>query len=429
MRERIRKFVCRGLWLCLCLIPTLFTSVWCLARNSSLYSRWLREVWQSELTSAIGWDVLVAGIAEPSPNRYRLLDVRIVDSETGVPWMRFDKIEVSRQSNRWVAVSPRGELLSDHMPELALSLHARMTRQRVQHDWSGELAIDELRMLRVSSEKSVHSVQLRLQNSEAGPRAELEFCSRSDELSRPVRITVLRDRQQSPPLTRCTIDARATPLLCSDWQPCFAPLELLGRDSVFEGWISLTLGGSSIQGVIRGQLEDVDLETLVARPFDQSLSGRASIRIHHLEWAAGRVQDVSGELLSVDGTISRTLIESLVDPTSMRWQWSERIAKSRDDEYPYEKLAVAFRANELGIVLSGKCPGRRSGVIMANSAGPILYEPASTSPIQATALIRSLTGNVNVSAALSAAGESLARVLPSPTESRSAAVRTSAEHR
>lgn len=216
MDERIRRRIFRLGWVALCAVPTCLNAAWCCYRHTPHYAQATTEQWQQELTRSLGAELFMARVEQPQPGHLRFHNLRVVDPETSIPWVRIDRVDAVQSDRGWVLVVPRAEVLGEQLSEFLAIVHDRFLRRARPHATEWELVVEQVTLHEAASNRSAKNLQVRIRNTVEGPRAEIEAAVVSGAEDKPVRLTVARHRQQSPALTRWTIDTGESSFPCVD---------------------------------------------------------------------------------------------------------------------------------------------------------------------------------------------------------------------
>jgi hypothetical protein len=304
-------------------------------------------------------------------------------------------------------------MLGEQLPEFLAIVHDRFLRRTRAADAELELFVEQLTLREATSNRTARNLQVRIRHAVEGPRAEIEAVLAGDADAKPVRLTVARHRQQSPALTRWTLDTRRSPFPCADLARWLPGLMMLGEGCDFEGLLTFQNPGAGWEGSLQGRFSPVDLQAVARQVTGHSLSGSGELLIFDAEFSGGRIVDATGELHFQDGRIGRPFALALASNSGLRFRPASRLEKMRQAEFAFRQLAMAFRVSEQGLELRGRCEPDRSNAILTDDEGPLLAEPGS-SHIPVASLIRALSSDREATVPATREAERVSAVLPLP---------------
>lgn len=260
-----------------------------------------------------------------------------------------------------------------------------------------------------------------LDAADENPRSWARFFVAGVEAENPVAVKVVRNRQISPPVTRCELNTGGSPLPCSllaQMLPAFGPL---GDDSTFRGYLWAAHDSDGWRGELTGWLDRVDLHGLVTERFPHRLSGQGSVQVQSAVVSRGQLRAASGTLHSAAGTISRSLLLSAAE--GLQTPIGTDLPARNDELFEYGQLALQFTLDDRGVLVAGLCgPTAPKGALLLDPAGrPLLYEPLGRQTV--AGLLRTLVPQQETLVPAAAEVQQLIGVLPVEPLRRPAEIR------
>jgi hypothetical protein len=178
-----------------------------------------------------------------------------------------------------------------------------------------------------------------------------------------------------------------------------------------------------VQGKLRGQLTDLQLQKLLPRDSRHQWSGEATIDWDHLRWHDGRVQEAQGLLRAGRGMASQSLVADAVQLLYCQ----AAVDLGGEPSLAFDELACRFQLQAAGLTVWGECelraPGaasqarasqnRTSGCLLARRGMPLLWQSKYVVPVaQLVRLATSPSHGWTLPATREA--ERLAQLLPLP---------------
>ncbi len=149
----------------------------------------------------------------------------------------------------------------------------------------------------------------------------------------------------------------------------------LGPRSRLAGVFSLQRTRHGTKANFKGELSEIELETLVGVHFGQSLSGDANLELTNAAFEAGRLVAAEGTLRAGPGFIGADLLQSAARNLALR----VGTTLSRGDTTGYQQLAIAFSLENRRLTLSGAFdqPASARALVVDRAKHPLLSEADS----------------------------------------------------
>jgi hypothetical protein len=356
------------------------------------------------------------GVRNPTRGVTVLEGLVLSDPETEACVARVRRIEMGHRGNELIVLAAQPELISQQMWRLCEALHDRVLRsstasQAQVHFYAGEV---HLKQSSVGGDSTLTDVHCRLTPTETGPQATIEFRDVALEMSEPAQLRFIRNRQVSPPATRCELRTRSTPLPCHLLADHVKILASLGDRATFQGTVEAMQGPDGWEGEVAGRFCHVDLDRLVTDRYDHKLSGSAEVVFRRAQFRSGKLIDAAGDVLCNGGAVSLSLLHQA--DKSLGLVADQRVrAVETDPLRRYQELKFGFTLNEQGLKIVGLCHGVGEGVVMADYFGPLLTDrPQEVTPV--AALVRTLSSRSGEQVPATYEACQLLYVLPPPSE-------------
>lgn len=414
LHERTRLFLCRAVFLVLCLMPTLFLCGAAAHYRSPSYLEARREEWIAVLSDKLGLDVKIGRLSYPLWNAALLEDLILLVPETGEEVVRTRYVEVVLDNGRWQVAAGQPDVNTASLPQLLDLLHYRLLRGQALHLAPLDFEARELTFRSPDAAQTFQNVHGELATIESGKRADVRFEVAGIESSTPLQLTIDRRRTDLGITTSCRLDTSETTLPCGALAPLAPWLQQLGVEATFRGQAALEQSALGAETEISGEFRDVDLDQLISlRIPHHKLTGSANVDFEHLQLRAGRIVEMQGTLQTCGGgTISRSLLLAVqsqldLDPGNRSPPLAEPLIR-------YGHLAFSFRLDAEGLSIAGDASPANRGVIMAGAkAGTLLME--SERPVMPAAyLLNTLSPRSEILIPATAEAKWLLELLPLP---------------
>lgn len=418
MHETTRRSTCRAGFLLGCIAPTLGTLAWIVYLATPFYQAAERTEWQRRLGDAIGAQVTLQAVQHPEPSLVRLERVTIRDPETGVVLADAPSIELTRQSDGWIAYVPQARTPRGQLRQFAARVQAAQWRKSSADLAEWQLLLGELQVTDRDSPVTLLDLQVRASHPGAASadrliRHEIEFRLPGLDMAQPVRLVVTRRRDSSQPYSEWQLSTGPQAIPAATLAIVRPEFVVLGENAQVTGTIRLSERDGRWTGEAEGRLAQVDLDGLVTGRFPHKLTGTAEVVLSRLAWEDGRLVSSAGTLTVARGIVSRSLLVAAASDEGLRLELSPRVAESDDSLLRFHELAFGFELTVEGLQIAGQCAGEQAGVLITDAQGPLLSE--ATQPlVPAVAIVRVLAPQNEIQVPASLQTETLLRWLPLP---------------
>jgi hypothetical protein len=413
MPDSSRLFLCRAGFVLFCVVPTALVGLWIVRRSTGDYALAQRAEWQRALSSRLGMAVEIDRVRYPSYATARLEGVRLLEPETRALAAQSATVEISAADQGWQIEAWQPQIAADQLEPLARLLAERLLRSAGGDIVRCTMAAHELTITSADQAQSFTQVAGRLEPASKGPQLALEFHLPMTQpaSATPARLTITRNRQQSPPASHYELDTAGNSLPCgllADLVPQFVHL---GRDCRFAGTASWTLGAAA-SGQFAGTLEGVDLDMLVTEHFPHQLSGQARVQVEQGLVAGSKLTELRGTLHAADGAISPSLLAAAAEHLQLAPP-ADLNSMPPGQAISYRRLAIGFHLDGNILRLAGSADPTKAGVLVANASGPILEAPPKHA-VAATNLLRVLLPESQFQVPATRQTDALVGLLPLP---------------
>ena len=413
MQPGLRLLICRSSFLLFALLPTLVVGGWIIRRGMPEYSLAQRTEWQRELSQRLGVTVAIGKLDYPQSSVARLSDVKLTNPETGELVATVREVEVSQNGDTLQIEASQPIVDAQQLSLLGPHLHQRL----LQSD-SSPLANCQLVATDVTLQSARGAITFQEligvlgQTPGGDPAIDLEFAvpTAHGDLSRGT-VSIVRNRQVRPPVTRWQLDTGNTPLPCWLAADALPQLRQLGPDAQFAGAAVWMLASDGLQGEITGRLTEVDLDSLVSEQLLHQLSGRATITFQPATIERGQLAQLRGSVQAMNGWVSPSLLIAASEHLGFELRSDLPLETSRP--VAFQQLAIGFDMSDRALLLNGGCDVSRPGVVLANAAGPIAEVPPQHSTA-AVNVLRTLLPESDWQVPATRQTGSLAALLPVP---------------
>jgi hypothetical protein len=385
LHDRTRRRICLAAFALLGVLPTLLTCGWCLSRNVPGCVRTEAE----RLSRQLGLDVTLGGLKFLRPGAMLCENVVIADPETGKPIFRCRLLEIARQRPGGQRNERRSVVeMTAAQPEVeaaALPLVWRCLRRAMEGS-SGRLDADlrlsaaGLTLRAAADSQTLTDVEGLMETLPEGMHAQLHFRLVGAETPEPARISLVRNRQVSPPADGFELYTGGGELPCNVLAMGLGEFGPLGSRCRFRGriWASETPDGW--QGELTGELAELDLGRIISDNFPHRMSGIGEATIYRARFRRGRLEEGAAILMAGPGTIDRSLLAAAVTRLGLVAgpALSERLAEAGrgdGDRVRYGQLALSATLDAEGLGLQGRCSTAEPGTILSDGRDRLLGDP------------------------------------------------------
>ncbi|MGD9645587.1 MAG: hypothetical protein AB7U73_07740 [Pirellulales bacterium] len=410
MHEHTQRTLCRLCFVALCAMPTAALLGWAGWLSSSGHLVGCEQ----QLAGRLGLSVRADRVEHPRPGQVRLHSVVLTDPETQEKVATIPRLEVSVGGRgtvvrltepRVVAVALAG--LWTRLSQQLAAAHSPLRLEANSLEWQGRTA-----------NYTLNELSAGLSFADKLGQAYLAF-KLDMPAAQPVRMRVVRDRGQVPPLVNWELQSPETAVPCALAWPWLDVPSWLGDASRFRGTLRSQQTAAGVRTEVVGQFVEVDLRQLVSAHFPHHLSGLAELQVHSARLVDGRVESISAAAVGGPGQVSRSLLAG-------GWEMLEMpgspLPPAAVDRIAYQRLALALLLDARGLVIEGRCSKERPDAVLVDAHRVLLNRPAR--PQSAASLVRLLCPPSTHVVPHGREAEGLLRVLPLPTPTPGATVNT-----
>ncbi len=422
MHERTRRQITFLLFLVLCVVPTATVAAWGAWWRSAGHVRLEAE----RLSWLLGMNVSLSAIGHPKPGEVLYEGLELASPETGRVVLRCRTLRTGWETakdqqgrERTVlaisAVEP--EIEADQTHGLWQLVDRVLSRRPESSGVFARLAAERITVKTAQGAGALTDVKGSMESEVRGTWAGMSFHGADVEMPRAASLRLTRNCQLASPALFLDLDTGGAALPCSFPAPGLEWLAALGPRAKFCGTVSTDLTSEGTSGVVKAQLTDLDLATIVSRQFPQhTLTGAATLSRAYAEFRRGRLEKVEGMLEVVGGgTISRSLFDAAAEHLRLSGRWPADVAGT----LPYERLGLAFAIDGGVLHLAGTCPLAEGRAILADHDRPLLAESEQT--LGTVNIVQMLVPPTGVQVAASPQTEWLLRRLVIPASGSDAA--------
>jgi hypothetical protein len=417
MHDRTRRLLCRLGFLLLCVLPTLAVAARIAVVRSPAYIAARRAECERRISDALGLAVTVRAAHQLLQGDTKLEDVVFTEPETGAPIGRIRHLEFGYRDGQLIVLASQPEIEGQQVWRLWESLHERVLRACRTEAPGAQIYAGEVTIRQADGQRATTLTDVcgRLNTTEAGPQATLEFREVALQMSEPAQLKITRNRQVQPPATRWELNTRSTALPCSLLADYLEMLRNLGEEATFQGTIEAMPTAEGWEGEIAGRFRDVDLDRVTGSlKLRHRLGGAAELVFRRATFREGRLIDAAGDVTCNGGAVSRSLLYQANE--SLGLVAASRVMTPQANTLMlFRELKLGFTLDKGGIQIAGQCDSAGPGVVMTDESGPLLSSQ-SREAVQVTALVRTLAPDTGEQVPANYEAYQLLHVLPIPAE-------------
>ena len=205
------------------------------------------------------------------------------------------------------------------------------------------------------------------------------------------------------------LETGGTPLPCSLLAALVHCEDWLGPNGAFQGTARIEETSAGRQIEVSGQIEGIDLQSVVGDHFPHRLTGTCSLSLERATIRDGRLEEATGSIHAGPGVVGASLLRSAANSLKMRAGNS----LADDEVLPYGELAAAFAWDAKGLTIHGQCETGEPGAVF-RSGNAILLTESSGGALPVTALVQALVPDSRVQVPATRQTDWLLRALPLP---------------
>lgn len=410
LHQRVRRRICQATFCALCALPTTGLLAWTgLLRTAGHVSDCQRQ-----FGSLLGMDVRFERVRYPQPGQTLYEGVELLDAESGLWIMRCRTLDVTRTGGR-IALAPSDVQVAAERGERLMQLVLR----RLTRELPGEEAIwlvpTTVTLQSPGGAQTYDDVECRLETQPEQAAAVIRFRLPQTEGGEAPALSIMRQRNNGTAITTIRLDTRGSSLPVAMFRPWLDLPALLGDDASFCGAVAIEHDGSAWSCEVAGDIDGIDLGTLVSRNLPHHLFGTARLRIDEARIVRGRLVTAEGELTSPAGTVGGPLLAAAVDCLGFR---TLEIAGgglpfSIDKNHEFQELALQFAIDETGLALAAAGAEASGAIVLDNRGDALLFAPVD-GRIPLVACIRALVPDNTLQVPATKETAALERWLPLP---------------
>jgi hypothetical protein len=409
LHETTKIHLCRAAFVALCLAPTCAALAWSVAVHLPTY----RRSHERAIAVQLGWQAQLAKASSPRPGTTLYEGLDLFDPETRQLLARLPFVEVQTNGTTIVVKLPFPATLNGERLEAFWKLGHDQTITSISRRQL-RLEAQNLTLHLPEGDESFTDLKCRVENGQDQARFELTFrrAVAGMKPAEPAELTVVRQRQTTPPGGVFQLVTGPTPLSCSLAAFVWPDVECLGKTGEFQGRILAAEQGGTWKTQLSGRATNIDLDLLISQRFPHKLTGRADAELEQVTIHAGRIETATGTIAAGPGIISRSLIQSAQAHLHLRAP--AEASPGAENLVRYERLGVAFQMSQQGLALKGDLPHAKGAMLIDDHRRTLLDEPAVLSqPV--VNLARALVPQSDVQVPATRETDRFTRALPVPS--------------
>ncbi len=409
LHETTKTHLCRAAFVALCLVPTCAALVWSVVVHLPGY----RRSHERAIAAQLGLHAQLAKASSPRPGTTLYEGLDLFDPETRQLLARLPFVELQISGTTIVIKLPFPATLNGERLEAFWKLaHDRTLASSVWRQL--RLEAQNLTLHLPEGDESFTDLKCHVENGQDQARFEMSFrrAVAGVKPAEPAELTVVRQRQSTPPGGVFQLVTGPTPLCCALAAFVWPDVECLGKTGEFQGRILAVEQGGIWKTELNGRATNIDLDLLISQRFPHKLTGRADAELEQVTIQNGRIETATGSIAAGPGLVSRSLIQSAqahlhLQAPSDTSQWADNLVR-------YERLGLAFQMSQQGLALKGDLPHAQRAMLIDDHRKTLLAEPAVLSqPV--VNLARALVPQSDVQVPATRETDRFTRSLPVPS--------------
>jgi len=367
----------RAAFFLFCIAPTVYTVFYLVERQlqtavAAVEEKPLLARAEQELAGYLGVKVTVGGL-EYQGNVTRISNLELHDPETDALLATADTVELYIAEGGELAIEPVGVTVqSEQLSRLGEILHGRVLRE-LPAGTRIEAGCPSVQIIGGPREESLADVNVSIGHGAEQRFATITFRPAWDRQREPLKLEIIRETGEAEPVTRLALHTGEQALETAWFAFCLPKLSELGDTcKLRNGILAASETSAGWETTFQGQLEQVELDRVVARPLRPFPLGTAGVTIDHARWQRGRLAQASGVIEASSLQIGwDTLIESL-PALNLRPQQSilQREPLRRGTLVENGHLNCRFSINASGLTLLGP-----EQFVLSEGDTPLLAQP------------------------------------------------------
>jgi len=369
LREKTIIKLCRAAFLLLCVAPTLWVLLWAVSIRLPSF----RHAHEQAIANRSGLVAEIGSVTTPLPGMLLYEGLELSDPATGAILARMPFVEVRWHGQRVEVQLPYPAMVNGQAADVAWQL--LRDRARRLPAWADvDFAAENLTLHLAEGDQTLTALSGRLEAKADVWRMELEFRRAVAGSKSESKSTLSWARRQDGKAAVSTIQLVSgdTALPCSMATPFWPWLTSFGKASEFRGRIAASEQAGRWTTHVKGELRGIDLEQLIARPFQHAISGRAGVTLEQMVISEGRIEQATGRVTAAGGSIGRSLLMSAA--THLRLPAAQSVTRA-GRAIEYRQLDAAFALSDQGLVLQGQAAGVQGALLVDSAGQAVLGEP------------------------------------------------------
>lgn len=395
-----QRIACRLLFLLLCVGPTLAVAGYTAAR--------ILPSWQTNQLASVsrqlGLRISCQRATTPCPGQIQLEDVTLAEPESGELVATINTLGITREGSRQVLQI--GQL---KVQPSATDTIYRELAELLRSDWLSEthLFCEELILPNEAHSAAWQRVRGHVSAADEAGREFRIWTVAEDGTPDALKLSIVRNRQVTPPATRIELQTGDQPL------PISLIAELLPAPSLtghFTGNFSSTTAGSDTNGRLAGLCSGLPVQELLATEGGGLLLNQpANIVFNELAWKGEQIQSLQASVAAGSGEATAEWIYAL--NSMLQCRHTDHLLA---EWHPPQQPPIAFDQLTLSLSLDGSgfhLRGDESGSVLSRGGNSLLDQPLSES-LPLTALLHFVAPQGEQLRPTGKRAEALARRLP-----------------
>jgi hypothetical protein len=377
MSDRFRRFVCRAIFLCCCLLPTALVSKWILFPKSV-------DDWNLQLRGELGVNVFVASIETPTPQVTLLKNVSFEHNNRQC--LILPQIKTASVDGQHVISLAQLDICIDDLRQML----TKMVGTIAQNELSAETQIRIARLdlfekptFEKSRRATLNHVSIDLQQKNGQTIASIKAYPPGQQ--RQVVMQIIQSNVGRDTKFNWKLENTGLPIDGWVFGSFYPWMRHCGSDCQFAGIAEMSYqNGSLADANISGILSNIDGETLLQKQFGHGFQGDCQLSLQQCRIINGQIDSMSGNVSCPRGTLDAAFIRNAAKPNLHLTFLSDFVPRS----VGFQKLSLNFRIHNGNLYLSGN----ESGEIALEefSQSPLLFISHDSFPVPVTRLVKAL---------------------------------------
>ncbi len=372
---------------------------------------WYRQVHERTIAAQLGWNARLAEVSTPRPNLLLYRDLELFDPNNGQLLARLPFAEIDTSGDAVTVRLPFPAIINGTRFDAFWKVAQELGRASAR-DQHVQFAANNLTVHLDGGDQTYTELFGALDGDEGQALAKLSFRRAIAPVPadpEPCEIVLTRRQHAGTLIHSIEFSTGSTPLPAALIVSIWPGVAQLGKSCTFNGRASAIEQAGTWRTELRGDLADIDLDSLV-RPFPHKLTGLAAARLDRVTISGGRLESAAGNFTAGPGVISRSLVQSA--ETHLHVCASDEAILGPSNWLPYEQLCAGFEMGPGGMTLRGAVPGTKGGLLVDKHFVLVEEAPVLSQPV--VDLVRTLVPNSDVHVPATRETAVLATWLPMP---------------